>query len=69
MIPMRGPISTKSLIVGQAWSTVFEMYFYSLVAVLLLTKTPKRYIVHLIVLLCIVGYMDIGQLACLLMEH
>ena len=53
---MSGPITTHSLIVGQAWSTVFELYFYSLFALLLLTKTPKRYIVHLIILLCIVGY-------------
>lgn len=56
MVPISGPISTKSLIVGQAWSTVFELYFYSLVALLLFTKIPKRYIVHLIILLCIVGY-------------
>lgn len=56
MLPMSGPISTKSLIVSQAWSTVFELYFYSLFALLLFTKTPKRYIVHLIILLCIVGY-------------
>lgn len=56
MVPMSGPISTKSLIVGQAWSTVFELYFYSLFAMLLFTKIPKRYIVHLIILLCIVGY-------------
>lgn len=56
MLPMSGPITTQSLIVGQAWSTVFELYFYSLFALLLFTKTPKRYIVHLIILLCIVGY-------------
>lgn len=56
MLPMNGPISTKSMIVGQAWSTVFELYFYSLFALLLCTKVSKRYIVHLIILLCIVGY-------------
>lgn len=56
MLPMRGPISTNSLIVGQAWSTVFELYFYFLFAMLLLTKTPKRFIVHLIIGLCVVGY-------------
>lgn len=56
MLPISGPITTHSLIVGQAWSTVFELYFYFLFAMLLFTKTPKRYIVHLIILLCIVGY-------------
>lgn len=56
MLPMSGPITTRSLIVGQAWSTVFELYFYSLFTLLLFTKTPKRYVVHLIILLCIVGY-------------
>lgn len=56
MLPVSGPITTHSLIVGQAWSTVFELYFYSLFALLLFTKTPRRYIVHLIILLCIVGY-------------
>lgn len=56
MLPMSGPLTTRSLIVGQAWSTVFELYFYSLFALLLYTKTPKRYIVHLIVLLYLIGY-------------
>lgn len=56
MLPISGPITTHSLIVGQAWSTVFELYFYFLFALLLFTKTSKRYIVHLIILLCIVGY-------------
>ena len=33
MLPLSGPITTRSLIVGQAWSTVFELYFYSLFAI------------------------------------
>lgn len=56
MLPISGPITPHSLVVGQAWSTVFELYFYSLFAILLLIKLPRRYIVHGIVTLYIVGY-------------
>lgn len=56
MLPISGPITYKSLIVGQAWSTVFELYFYFLFAMLLLFKISKRHITLLIFLLCIVGY-------------
>ena len=35
MLPLSGPITTRSLIVEQAWSSVFELYFYSLFAMLL----------------------------------
>ena len=56
MLPISGPITYKSLIVGQAWSTVFELYFYFLFAMLLLFKISKRHITPLIILLCIVGY-------------
>ena len=56
MLPISGPITTKSLIVGQAWSTVFELYFYFLFAILLLFKKPKRYIVFFIVICSFVGY-------------
>ena len=56
MLPISGPITTKSLIVGQAWSTVFELYFYFLFAILLLFKKPKRYIVFFIVICIFVGY-------------
>lgn len=56
MLPLSGPITTRSLIVGQAWSTVFELYFYSLFAMLLFFKKPKRYILPFIMVMCAVGY-------------
>ena len=56
MLPISGPITTQSLIVGQAWSTVFELYFYSLFAILLFFKRPKRYILPFIMVMCVVGY-------------
>ena len=56
MLPISGPITTKSLIVGQAWSTVFELYFYSLFAILLFFKKPKRYILPFIMVMCAAGY-------------
>ena len=56
MLPVSGPITTRSLIVGQAWSTVFELYFYSLFAILLIFKKPKRYILPFIMVMCAVGY-------------
>lgn len=56
MLPVSGPITTRSLVVGQAWSTVFELYFYSLFALLLLFKKPKRYIFPLVIVMCVVGY-------------
>ena len=56
ILPLSGPITTRSLIVGQAWSTVFELYFYSLFAILLFFKKPKRYILPFIMVMCAVGY-------------
>lgn len=56
MLPISGPITTSSLIVGQAWSTVFELYFYFLFALLLLAQKPKRFILPLIMVMCAVGY-------------
>lgn len=56
MLPLSGPITTRSLIVGQAWSTVFELYFYFLFALLLLAQKPKRFILPLIMVMCVVGY-------------
>lgn len=53
---MSGPITTRSLVVGQAWSTVFELYFYFLFALLLFAKKPNRHIVYFIVLFSILGY-------------
>lgn len=56
MLPVSGPLTTRSLIVGQAWSTVFELYFYSLFAILLFFKKPKRYILPFIMVMCVVGF-------------
>lgn len=56
MLPISGPITTSSLIVGQAWSTVFELYFYFLFAMLLLAQKPKHYILPFIMVMCVVGY-------------
>lgn len=56
MLPASGPLTTKSLIVGQAWSTVYELYFYCLFAILLCTGRPRKYIIPLIVVFCIAGF-------------
>ena len=56
ILPLSDPITTRSLIVGQAWSTVFELYFYSLFAILLCFKKNKRYILPFIMVMCAVGY-------------
>lgn len=56
MLSLSGPLTTRSLIVGQAWSTVFELYFYSLFAILLFFKKPKRYILPFIMVMCVVGF-------------
>lgn len=56
MIPCSGPITYKSLIVGQAWSTCYEMYFYFLLAVLLIVGISKKWLLPLILLLFAIGF-------------
>lgn len=51
MIPFSGPIGYNSLIVGQAWSTCYEMYFYFLLALLLLFHVSKKWLLPSILVL------------------
>lgn len=51
MIPYSGPITYKSLAVGQAWSTCYEMYFYFLLAILLLCNMSKKRLLPIILIL------------------
>ena len=50
MIPFSEPIGYSSLIVGQAWSTCYEMYFYFLLAALLVFGFSKKWLLPLILL-------------------
>lgn len=56
MFPWSGPLTTKTLIVGQAWSTCYEMYFYTLLAIILLIKISKKWLMPSIVILYVFGY-------------
>lgn len=56
MIPFSEPIGFSSLIVGQAWSTCYEMYFYFLLAVLLVFGVSKKWLLPLILILFFLGY-------------
>lgn len=51
MVPFSGPLSYKSLIVGQAWSTCYELYFYFLMTFILMIRTPKKWILPIILIL------------------
>ena len=55
MMPYDGAIGYSSLVVGQAWSTCFELYFYAVFAIVLFLGLRKRYVVYLIAGLMIVG--------------
>ena len=56
MIPFSGPIGFKSLIVGQAWSTCYELYFYALLTILLLLGISKRRLLPVILVLFAIGF-------------
>lgn len=56
MIPFSGPIGFKSLIVGQAWSTCYEMYFYALLTILLLFDVSKKRLLPVILVLFVIGF-------------
>ncbi|MBQ5473995.1 MAG: acyltransferase [Lachnospiraceae bacterium] len=56
MIPFSEPIGYSSLIVGQAWSTCYEMYFYFLLAALLVFGFSKKWLLPLILILFFLGY-------------
>lgn len=57
MFPWSGPLTTKTLIVGQAWSTCYEMYFYTLLTIILLIKISKKWLMPSIIILYIFGYL------------
>lgn len=56
MIPFSGPIGYKSLIVGQAWSTCYELYFYTILTILLLLGIPKKRLLPIILVLFVIGF-------------
>lgn len=56
MIPFSGPIGFKSLIVGQAWSTCYELYFYALLTILLLIGISKKRLLPVILVLFVIGF-------------
>ena len=56
MIPFSGPVGYSSLIVRQAWSTCYEMYFYFLLTLLLFSKCSKKLLLPLILFLFVLGY-------------
>ena len=51
MLPWSGPVNTHSLIIGVAWSTVYEVYFYTVFLMLIVFKIPKKYIITVFILL------------------
>jgi exopolysaccharide production protein ExoZ len=55
MFPWNSSLGYDSLIVGVAWSTVFEMFFYILFFIFLLFKIQKKWILIIIPILMIVG--------------
>ncbi len=56
MIPFSDPIGYKSLIVGQAWSTCYELYFYTLLTLLLLLGITKKRLLPIILFLFVIGF-------------
>lgn len=58
MIPFFGPISSKSLVVGQAWSTCYEIYFYAVFTLILLSGISKKRIIPVLLLLYVGGFVS-----------
>lgn len=54
MMPWSAQLTSKSLLVGVAWSTVYEVYFYFVFTLLLLFRLPKKYIGLLLVIIFII---------------
>lgn len=63
MLPWDQALTHNSLIVGVAWSTVYEIYFYTVMGILLLFKIDKKYVIML--LLTLFGIFRIGNLTVL----
>lgn len=55
MIPWNNELTTKSLLVNVAWSTVYEVYFYSVFILLLFLKLSKKAIIPLLLFLFVVA--------------
>lgn len=55
MLPWDSKWFYGNLIVGVAWSTMFELYFYSLFLVILFLKLNKKYIFFIIPFLYVIG--------------
>jgi peptidoglycan/LPS O-acetylase OafA/YrhL len=51
MIPWDDELTTRSLLVNVAWSTVYEVYFYVVFTVLLILKLNKKTIIPLLLLI------------------
>jgi exopolysaccharide production protein ExoZ len=45
MLPWTGPVDGNSLIIGVAWSTVYEVYFYTVFSLMIFFKINKKYII------------------------
>lgn len=55
MMPFSDAISFHSLVVGQAWSTCYELYFYFTLIILLLWKIQKKWLAPLLLIFFVVG--------------
>lgn len=56
MIPFSEPIGYRSLIVGQAWSTCYELYFYTVFTLILLFGWKKKWLLPSILVLFVIGF-------------
>lgn len=55
MMPFMDSIGYHSLVVGQAWSTCYELYFYAVLCILLMFKIRKIVILPVLVFLMFIG--------------
>ena len=55
MMPFGDAIGYHSLVVGQAWSTCYELYFYFMIALLLVLGINKRWLVLILLSLLAIG--------------
>lgn len=55
MVPFSEPIGYHSLIVGQAWSTCYELYFYTIFTLILFCRLKKKWILPSILVLFAIG--------------
>lgn len=51
MLPWSASLTTRSLVVGVAWSTVFELYFYFVICLFLFLKIEKKYVIFTLLLI------------------